>query len=137
LPALVDWDGKDSLLVKPVITNLAAVKASKQPEVHYSWAVADMNVDTAWRDGGLMLKSPEGEGDITVNLCVDNNGPATCKSLIVSVKIPVSLDPVPKARSAEPILPGYDAAGRTLPAAAAPRGPYSGPVYRRPNSSNR
>jgi hypothetical protein len=136
LPAILEWNGKDSLLVKPEITNMAAVKASKQPDVHYSWAVADMAVDTAWRDSGLMLRSPEGNGDISVNLCVDNNGPSTCKSMIVTVQLPVGLGQAATANSAAPRAPGYDAAGRRLPAASAQRIP-AGPVFRRPASLQR
>lgn len=130
LPATMDWNGVDSLMIKPDISNLAAVKASKQPDLHFSWVLGDLAADTAWRDDGLMLKSASGEGDMTVNLCLDNNGPATCKSMIVSVKIPTGLKPRAKAGDAPAPRAGFDAAGRALPPGNPARSKRSGYAHR-------
>lgn len=115
MPSGLEWNGVDSVLVKPVITNLAAVQASAQPKVNLSWAIDGPSVDTAWREDGLLLIATEDEGDFTVNLCADNNGPSTCKSLIVHVSAPTDARRPHPASAPGPRPERFDAKGRRLP----------------------
>jgi len=119
LPSGMDWNGIDSVKIKPLIANLAAIQASRQPDLHYSWAASEMDADTAWRDGALMLMRSHAEGAFTVNLCMDNNGPSVCKSMSVVVKTPTGIPSREPAQAAaatpKPTLPpGFDARGRKL-----------------------
>jgi hypothetical protein len=114
LPSDLAWNGTDSLLVTPVISNLAAIKASAQPHLRYSWTMADLAADTAWRDSGLMLKTTSEGGELTLGLCLDNNGPAICKSMTVSVKAATGLMPSAAAGEARKAAPAFDARGRRI-----------------------
>lgn len=132
LPAKMDWNGADSLLIKPEITNLAAILASKQPDVHFSWVMVDMQADTSWRKDGLMLMQSAAAGDFALNVCADNNGPATCKSLILSIQVPTGLKAALKPGAAPVRRSGYDAVGRRLTRSGAGAEIFATPaVYRR------
>jgi hypothetical protein len=116
LPASMDWNGMDSLQIKPVITNLAAIQASRQPDLNYAWSAEAMDADTGWREGALMLKKANAEGTFLVNLCLDNNGPVVCKSMNVVVKLPTGLasGAAPAAGIPSGTQTGFDAGGRRI-----------------------
>jgi hypothetical protein len=116
LPATMAWNGKDSLLYKPKLTNLAAIQASKDSVINWSWTFSGTTADTAWRDAALMLKSST-EGELKIGLCLDNGGAAVCKSALVNVGPVTGLHAVP----AEPMAPArkaFDAGGRRVDADA-------------------
>lgn len=118
LPDTVDWNGKDSLLIQPSISNLSAIEASRQPELHWAWNVDGGAPDTAWRDGGMLLEKADGEDGFAVRLCLDNGGPAACHEAWVRMQGPVALRPArPDATATSPRA--FDAAGRRLPRASA------------------
>lgn len=112
LPAELTWNGKDSLLIKPTVANLASLLASPFPVLHYDWKVSGPAVDTVWKAEGLSLSSPQAKDDLTVTLCLDNGGTPLCASTTVHISDPVGLagrdTPGTKARG----LPGYGADGR-------------------------
>ncbi len=112
----VVWNGRDSLLLKPIMANLAEVTASREPNLAYSWTVSGLPADTAWRKDGLMLKSAVGNGNLVVNLCLSNNGPSVCRNVSVTVDHSVSLAAsAPAATVAKPARPKRDARGRFAP----------------------
>jgi hypothetical protein len=126
LPDTVDWNGRDSLLVKPIIANLVAIEASRQPEMHWDWSVNGGAPDTAWRDGGLMLKTMDGKDGFAVRLCLDNGGPAACDEAWVRMQDPVALRTLPRAAAATAPRT-YDAAGRRQRGTAIPVTRFSDP----------
>lgn len=112
LPSRIDWNGRDSLLIRPVIANLAAIRASPFPDLNAAWTVSGPAVDTLWVDsGGLMLLPPQSEGEWALTLCLDNGGPPTCVPTAVSTGTPVALKTLDPRRAARN-LPGYGADGR-------------------------
>ena len=111
LPDTMAWNGSDSLMIKPTIANLAAIQASRQPDLNWVWTMAESEADTAWRVGGLMLKGATAGGDFTVKLCLDNNGPQICHVALVRLKIPVGMA-VRTLRRAADATSAWDAAGR-------------------------
>ncbi|MDB5047991.1 MAG: hypothetical protein JWO30_1062 [Fibrobacteres bacterium] len=113
LPAGLTWNGKDSLLFKAKVGNLAAIRASKDSVLNWSWTLADMEADTAWREDGLLLKSAAGEGPLKIGLCLDNDGPAICKTAKITVGPALSIAPIDAARNATERT-GFDARGRRL-----------------------
>lgn len=103
LPATLSWDGRDSLPVTATVTNLAAIKTSRDSVLTWAWTVTDLAVDTAWRSSALVLSGAEGMGEGMVTLCLANGGQPTCKSTEVTIYPPTSI----RARPApEPVRQG-------------------------------
>jgi hypothetical protein len=107
------WDGKDSLFLAPKIANLAVIKALRDSVINYAWTVSDVEVDTAWRDSGLLLTYAHAAGTLKVGLCLDNGGAPVCKGATVAISVPsvgiLASAPVPSASA-----PTFDARGRRL-----------------------
>ncbi len=113
LPAEMTWNGRDSLLIRPVITNLSLVQASPFPALHAVWTLEGVRADTASAaDEGLLLFSPQAQGDLKATLCLDNGGPAACGSVAVTVADPSALDASRTRQSARRERSGYDIGGR-------------------------
>lgn len=91
LPLVPEWSGADSLVITPIVSNLAAIKASSEPVLHSVWTLSGSELDSASREGSLVLKAPRVKGDLAIGLCLDNHGPATCRSIVVKVTGAVSL----------------------------------------------
>jgi hypothetical protein len=85
LPAGLAWSGKEAIAFQPAITNLAALKASRDTALHWSWTLTGPETDTAWLKDGLTLKSAAAEGKLEVGLCLDNSGPAVCRTAAITV----------------------------------------------------
>lgn len=113
LPSLAAWNGKDSLVLRPSISNLSAIKGSKDSVIHLVWTLTGPEADTAWRAGALVLKHASANGPLTVGLCADNGGQALCKSTVLVVNLAVGLADAPaSAMKAGRIREWRDATGR-------------------------
>jgi hypothetical protein len=123
LPASLDWNGLDTFTIHPVIRNLADVEASLSPSLNAVWSVSGPPVDTAREGDDLLLLPRQSRGQWTVTLCLDNGGPATCGTTVISVEVPVGLKGPGPRRIGEGDLPGYGADGRFRqgPAGSLPR----------------
>lgn len=104
LGAIPSWNGRDSVALRPAISNLAAIKASRDSVLHYAWTVSGPPTDTLQKDGSLILASAREAGSLTIGLCLDNGGPAACRSIEITVD-PAVIVGLGKAR--EPV-PGAD-----------------------------
>jgi hypothetical protein len=91
MPAVTGWNGKDSLVLFPFISNLAAVKASRDSVLRFSWTLNGPEADTAWRNGALVLRKASLGGILTVGVCIDNGGPAACRTTAVNIDLSVGL----------------------------------------------
>lgn len=85
LPAGLSWNGADPMAFRPVIANLASIKASRDSALHWSWTVTGPETDTAWLMDGLTLTSAASEGKLEVGLCLDNSGPAVCRTASITI----------------------------------------------------
>lgn len=112
LPAELTWNGRDSLLIKPVIANLAALLASPFPLLNFDWKVSGPEVDTVWKAEGLSLSAPQAKDDLTISLCLDNGGTPICASTIVHISDPTGLAGLAARKAQARDLPGYGADGR-------------------------
>jgi hypothetical protein len=108
LPRTLVWDGKDSLGVTAIVTNLAAIRASPDSNIAWRWEVSGVSVDTAVRPGALVLKGPAAPGSGAVKLCLSNNGPATCRTSALIIGAPTTLGVVRPE-------PGFDGGAATAP----------------------
>lgn len=117
LPPTAGWNGKDPLNYKPVISNLAAIRASRDSVLHWGWTFTGSVPETTWLDGGVVLKSAE-DGEMGIKLCLDNGGARICREskLTVSTATGLAAQAPPAAAIRRP--KGRDALGRNSPAYA-------------------
>jgi hypothetical protein len=108
------WNGKDSLLLRPAIENLAAVRSSREPSLAYAWTLSGDPADTAWRSDGLLLRSALDGSLLRVGLCLSNNGPVICHAATVTVMGTVGLASPAGEKSRERASLRRDARGRKL-----------------------
>jgi hypothetical protein len=116
MPSLT-WNGRDSLLLKPVVSNLAEIKASPEPNLFYAWSLTasagGSPADTAWSKDGLLLKSTPKDGILKVGLCLHNNGAVACNASTITVQHATALAaPTAPEMEAPGAKPGRDAKGR-------------------------
>jgi hypothetical protein len=97
----------------PSITNLAAIKASPYPAMTWVWTIPVLYADTASFEGGMLLKSGY-DGDLQLNLCLDNGGTQNCQTVSIIVSIPVSLALKPHRISGLLYQPQFDIMGRRM-----------------------
>ncbi len=136
LPAMPPWSGKEPLAFRPVISNLAAIKASRDSVLHWSWSFSGVQVDTGALADGVMLQSAPTEGALHIGLCLDNGGTPACRNADITVTGFATSTRGPKpalaagSAAGKPAPPGNDALGRE---AGGPPGPvpHGIPVFRR------
>lgn len=117
--ASANWNGKDSLLVKPVVQNLDKIKASSEPQLNYEWTLSGL-ADTAWRKDGLLLRSAQA-GTLGVGLCLHNNGPRVCHTAQITVGTGTGIVSDPGSAEAKAAKARRDARGRALERGASKR----------------
>jgi hypothetical protein len=116
LPDSLDWNGRDSLVISPAFTNLAAIRASPDSILYFAWTVSGMILYTAWRGQSLVVRGPADEGSAEAGLCVNNRGPATCRKVRLQVREPTAL----RAPRQRPSPTEVDAERRRLDGRLAP-----------------
>ena len=90
------WDGRQTMTVTPVISNLAALQAANVANLNYSWNVAGVAVaktitaGTPSTPGILTLTRAQGSGPLTVTLVLDNGGARVTASKTITVQEPAS-----------------------------------------------
>jgi hypothetical protein len=114
LPAGLSWNGRDSLVFKPKVANLSAIKASPAPVLNWAWTITGPETDTVWRDSALVLKSAQGEGVLKIGLCLDNDGPVICKVADVALGSSTRIPPRVTAIGPSAGRTGYDASGKRM-----------------------
>lgn len=113
LPPALSWSGKDSLVLRPDIANLAAIRASPDSILFWSWSMTGAAADTAWLADGLRLLKCDG-GNLQVTLCLDNNSGPVCRSTPVTVGASTGTKP-PVAAAAPEARACRDVKGRWIP----------------------
>lgn len=111
------WNGKDPLELRPVILNLAAIKAGPDTVIGYAWTLSGPQVDTALANGALNLKHASEAGILTVGLCLDNGGAPICRSFDMAVDPGTGValvDPRKQAGQEKPRSIPRNALGRAL-----------------------
>jgi len=90
------WDGRQTMTVTPVISNLPALRAAGVATLNYHWSVAGVAVaktitaGTPTVPGVLTLTRAQGSGPMTVTLVLDNGGALVSSSNTITVQEPAS-----------------------------------------------
>jgi hypothetical protein len=86
LPVKTSWPGSNPLVLRPVLTNAAALKASTyHPDLHYQWFLSEALADTAQAGDSLKLSNPVQDGLLDITLCVDNGGAVHCAASEIQI----------------------------------------------------
>ncbi len=87
------WDGRQTMTVTPVISNMAALQAAGVANLNYHWSVAGVaaaRTITAGTPGMMTLTRSQGSGPMTVTLVLDNGGAMVSSSKTITVQEPAS-----------------------------------------------
>ena len=95
------WNGRDELVISPLISNLEEMKATGTGDLNYSWKVAGMATISESSDGKLILKRAQNSGLLTVELTLDNGGAVVSRSVQIEVLEPKNDAWVKRILSAE------------------------------------
>lgn len=87
MTAFALWNGKDSLALRPSITNLAELQIAPGKGPNWTWSLLldSTRVDTSWQAESLVLKAAAEAGNFQVQLCMDNGGTASCKRTVIDM----------------------------------------------------
>lgn len=112
-PADLRWIG-GHLLVRPIIANLAEIKASPEPELNWAWTVSGPSLDTVWLRDGILLAADGKSGPLQLGLCLDNRGKPACGTATLLLSSTVSLAGAGRGSPAGEVpKKGFDATGRS------------------------
>ncbi|MFT5734495.1 MAG: hypothetical protein ACJAZN_001539 [Planctomycetota bacterium] len=92
LLAPAGWDGRESIDVRPRITNLKQLKAAGVADLSYEWKVRDLAVIQQIKADRLELDRSQNSGTLVVQLSLRNGGAAVSASIPIEVQEP-ALDP--------------------------------------------
>ena len=90
------WDGRQTMTVTPVISNLVALQAAGVANLNYNWSVAGVaatktiTAGTPTVPGVMTLTRSQGSGPMTVTLVLDNGGALVSNSNTITVQEPAS-----------------------------------------------
>jgi len=82
------WNGRDRLVVSPVVSNLEEMKAVGAGKLNYAWDVSGLAAITKTEAGKLILKRALNSGKLTITLAVDNGDIATRRTATITVTEP-------------------------------------------------
>jgi hypothetical protein len=86
LPAKAAWNGSKPLVLRPSLSNDAALKAAAyHPGLVYRWFLSEPIADTAADADSMTLSKPVRDGTLDVTLCADNGGKVNCAASQVMV----------------------------------------------------
>ncbi|HNQ90660.1 MAG TPA: DUF2341 domain-containing protein [Verrucomicrobiota bacterium] len=88
LTAPAKWDGRETIEVAPVISNLAAMKAKGAGELKPAWSVSGLATIKEVAPDRLILKRAQNSGQLRVTLSLSNGGTATAHTTTIIVREP-------------------------------------------------
>ena len=90
------WDGRQTITVTPIISNLGTLQAKGVANMTYNWSATGVAVTkqitagTPTVPGTLTLTRSQGSGPLTVTLVLDNGGTLVSSSKTITVQEPAS-----------------------------------------------
>ncbi len=88
LAAPPTWDGRQTLVLAPRVSNLDALRATTADKLNYAWRVDGIAVVEHTEPGRLVLERAQASGVMKVTLAVDNGGTPTEHSVTIEVQEP-------------------------------------------------
>jgi hypothetical protein len=88
LIASANWDGRETIQIRPEIRNLEALQDAGAGELDYQWEVSGLATIKDEEPGKLLLSRAQNSGKMTVTLSLSNGGDAVTASADVAVQEP-------------------------------------------------
>ncbi len=88
LTAPTTWNGRDSIVLKPEISNLKILQENKIDALKFGWKTDGLAVIKQTRPGQLELRRAQNNGKLNVTLSVDNGGTPVTQSVVIDVTQP-------------------------------------------------
>ena len=88
LQAPTEWDGRKTIEVVPLITNLNQMRAKGAAQLHCTWSVSEIATIKQAVPEKLILKRAQNSGKMIVTATVDNGGKPTTQSATIIVTEP-------------------------------------------------
>jgi hypothetical protein len=88
--APAQWDGRSTITVQPVITNLPLLQANNGTNFTYQWSVDGVAVTTQTSPGVLSLTRSQGSGPLTVTLTMGNGTTGVTRSTTIFIQEPAT-----------------------------------------------
>lgn len=88
LLAPAGWDGRETIDVRPRISNMKQLEAAGVAELSYEWKVRDVAVIQQIKADRLELQRSQNSGSLLVQLILRNGGAAVSASVLVEVQEP-------------------------------------------------
>jgi len=85
-----NWDGRQTIEIRPEIKNLNAMKKAGVGELDYRWDVSGIATIKDEQPGKLILSRAQNSGKMTVKLSLTNGGDTVISSVDVTVKEPAT-----------------------------------------------
>lgn len=95
------WDGRKTIEVVPIVSNLEAMRARGVANLNYHWTVSDIAAIKEIGPDRLVLKRALNSGSLTVSVALENGGSAIVRKANIIVAEPVSDLWKPRQASAE------------------------------------
>jgi hypothetical protein len=90
IKAPTNWDGRETIEIRPEIRNLEAMQKAGLGELDYHWEVSGLATIKDEEPGKLVLSRAQNSGAMTVTLSLSNGGTKVTASAEVTVKEPES-----------------------------------------------
>ncbi|HLP41075.1 MAG TPA: hypothetical protein VK465_06180, partial [Fibrobacteria bacterium] len=79
------WNGRAPLVIRPAVTNKAKLDLFPAHPLTYAWSVHPLAADSSQGGDSLSLRNPLENGQVAVELCLDNGGARRCDTTMVDV----------------------------------------------------
>ena len=83
-----NWDGRETIEIRPEISNLAALQRAGVDQLDYRWKVSGLAGVTEEAPGKLVLSRSQNSGQMKVSLALSNGGEPITASTDITVKEP-------------------------------------------------
>ena len=88
LTAPPEWDGRQILEIKPVITNIAELQAKSADKLNYSWNIAGLATIHESNGDKLILQRSQNSGPLKITLAISNGGEFVSQTATIRVQEP-------------------------------------------------
>ena len=82
------WDGRETIEVMPLVSNLAAMQAKGAGDLKYRWSVSGLAAIKEIAPDKLILRRSQNSGALTVTLALSNGGAEVSHSTTIAVNEP-------------------------------------------------
>lgn len=88
LTSPANWDGRQSLEIKPTLTNLNELRTKSADQLNFSWSVSGLATIHEAETDKLILQRAQNSGLLKITLAIHNGGESVSQTVVVRVQEP-------------------------------------------------